>query len=217
MEKEQIVNKIENDVKTKSKNEGSGHDWWHIKRVLDLSLSIAGKEGCNEFVVKMIALMHDLFDEKFAEGDTAENLKNYLTDQKVIDFISKEDLENILHSIKHLGFKGGFNKEKLSIEGMVVQDADRIDAIGAIGIARCFTYGGKNNLLIYDPDQGIVEIKNQDEYRNLKRHSINHFYEKLLKLKDTINTSAGRKIAEERTEFMKKYLDEFYAEWNGER
>lgn len=217
MKKEEIVEKIAKDIKEKSAQEGSGHDWWHIKRVYDLALTINEKENKDEFVIKMIALMHDLFDDKFAEGDTAENLKNYMTEQEVIEFIEPEDLENILHSIKYLGFKGGFNKEKISEEGQIVQDADRIDAIGAIGIARCFTYGGKKGLLIYDPDMGIIEMESEEQYRSNKKHSINHFYEKLLKLKDTMNTEGGRAVAEGRTVYMENFLEQFYAEWEGKR
>ena len=133
---------------------------------------------------------------------------------EILDSIPNEHLENILHSVEYLGFKGGFNSISLSPEGQIVQDADRIDAIGAIGIARTFAYGGKKGIPIYNPDQGIVEITSQEEYRNLKRHSINHFYEKLLMLKDTINTIEGKKIAEKRTSYMQEFLDEFYAEWN---
>lgn len=217
MQQEEIVQKIESDIKKNSISEGSGHDWWHIKRVCDLALSINKQEHGNEFVIKMIALMHDLFDDKFAEGDAVENLKNYLKKQEVVDFIDSQDLDNILHSIKYLGFKGGFNKEPLSLEGEIVQDADRIDAIGAIGIARCFTYGGKKGRVIYDPDQGIVAIHSEEEYRKTNRHSLNHFYEKLLTLKDTIDTASGKLIAENRTKYMEEFLKEFYAEWNGEK
>ena len=140
-----------------------------------------------------------------------------MTEMGVIESIEPEDLENILHSIKYLGFKGGFNKEKISEEGQIVQDADRIDAIGAIGIARCFTYGGKKGFLIYDPDVGIVEMESEEQYRNSKKHSINHFYEKLLKLKDTMNTDGGRAVAEGRTVYMENFLEQFYAEWEGKR
>jgi uncharacterized protein len=123
-------------------------------------------------------------------------------------------LENILYSIENIGFKGGFNTKKLSCEGQIVQDADRLDSIGAIGIARVFAFGGKKGLSIYNPDQGIIGLNSEKEYRSVKRHSINHFYEKLLKLKDTMNTVEGKIIAEERTEFMNEYLKEFFSEWN---
>ena len=217
MDKKLIIEKIEADIKNRLLNESSGHDWWHIKRVLDLAITINKKENKDEFIISMIALLHDLFDEKFAEGDVSENLRNYLNEMGMIDDIDSVALENIIYSVANLGFKGGFNKVDLSDEGKIVQDADRIDAIGAIGIARCFAYNGKKGNPIYDPEMGIIELKNESEYRNIKRHAINHFYEKLLKLKDSINTNFGKIIAEERTKFMQMFLDEFYAEWDGRK
>ena len=165
----------------------------------------------------MIALLHDVFDEKFSDGDVKQNLENLMKKLNIYNEIDEKDLKNIIHSIENLGFKGGFNNIEISDEGKIVQDADRIDAIGAIGIARCFAYNGKKGNLIYDPDMGIVEINNQEEYRNKKRHAINHFYEKLLKIKNTINTEAGKTIAIKRTEYMENFLDEFYKEWDGKK
>lgn len=217
MDKKEIIEKVESDIKNRSLNESSGHDWWHVKRVLDLAITINKKENKNAFVIQMIALLHDIFDEKFADGDISENLRNYLTEIELIDKIDSDELENIIHSVANLGFKGGFNTVEISDEGKIVQDADRIDAIGAIGIARCFAYNGKKGNPIYDPEVGIIEVKNENEYRNVKRHAINHFYEKLLKLKDTLNTNFGKAVAEERTKFMQAFLDEFYAEWDGKK
>ena len=201
-------------IKKAMYDESSGHDWWHIYRVHNLALKINETENKNPFIISMIALLHDIFDEKFSTGNTRDNLINLLKELGIYDFLSKEDLENILHSVENLGFKGGFNTVRISDEGKIVQDADRIDAIGAIGIARTFAYGGKKGLPIYNPDQGIVELKSQEEYRNLKTHTINHFYEKLLKLKDTLNTTEAKEIAEKRTAYMQEFLNEFYAEWN---
>lgn len=217
MNKESILKITENYVKTNFNEESTGHDWWHIKRVHDLSLQINEIEKKDEFIVRMIALLHDVFDEKFSDGDVKQNLENLMKKLNIYNEIDEKDIKNIIHSIENLGFKGGFNNIEISDEGKIVQDADRIDAIGAIGIARCFAYNGKKGNLIYDPDMGIVEINNQEEYRNKKRHAINHFYEKLLKIKNTINTEAGKTIAIKRTEYMENFLDEFYKEWNGKK
>ena len=217
MNKENILKITENYVKTNFNEESTGHDWWHIKRVHDLSLQINEIEKKDEFIVRMIALLHDVFDEKFSDGDVKQNLENLMKKLNIYNEIDEKDIKNIIHSIENLGFKGGFNNIEISDEGKIVQDADRIDAIGAIGIARCFAYNGKKGNLIYDPDMGIVEINNQEEYRNKKRHAINHFYEKLLKIKNTINTEAGKTIAIKRTEYMENFLDEFYKEWDGKK
>lgn len=217
MNKESILKITENYVKTNFNQESTGHDWWHIKRVHDLSLQINEIEKKDEFIVRMIALLHDVFDEKFSDGDVKENLENLMKKLNIYNEIEEKDIKNIIHSIENLGFKGGFNNTEISDEGKIVQDADRIDAIGAIGIARCFAYNGKKGNLIYDPDMGIVEINNQEEYRNKKRHAINHFYEKLLKIKNTINTETGKAIAIKRTEYMENFLEEFYKEWDGKK
>ncbi len=214
---EDIVKKVEKYVKEISYGESTGHDWWHIKRVNDLAIKINESENQNEFIIRMIALMHDLFDSKFSDGNIRDNLVILMKKLEIYNLINEEDKENIIYSIENLSFKGGFNKIEISKEGQIVQDADRIDAIGAIGIARTFAYNGKKGNQIYDPDIGIIEIKNEEEYRNKKRHAINHFYEKLLKIKDNINTKEGRKIAESRTTYMQEFLNEFYAEWNGKK
>ncbi len=216
MEKKEIIAITENYVKTNFIKESTGHDWWHIKRVHDLAIKINEKEKKNSFIIEMIALLHDVFDEKFSKGNVVENLVELMKKLNIYNQIDKDDLENILNSINNLGFKGGFNKAEISDEGKIVQDADRIDSIGAIGIARCFAFGGKKGNTIYNPDMGIIEIQNYEEYRNKERHSINHFYEKLLKIKDTINTETAKEIAIERTKYMENFLDEFYKEWKGQ-
>ena len=216
MNKNEILKITEDYIKENFIKESTGHDWWHIKRVHDLAIKINEKEHQNEFIIKMIALLHDVFDEKFSKGNVVENLVELMKKLNIYNQIDKDDLENILNSINNLGFKGGFNKAEISDEGKIVQDADRIDSIGAIGIARCFAFGGKKGNTIYNPDMGIIEIQNYEEYRNKERHSINHFYEKLLKIKDTINTETAREIAIERTKYMENFLDEFYKEWKGQ-
>lgn len=217
MEENEIVKKVEKYIKEQSYNESSGHDWWHIKRVYNLALKINEKENADKFIIEMIALLHDIFDKKFSNGDIRENLIKLLDKMEILKEIDDEKLENILFSIENLSFNGGFSKVEISKEGQIVQDSDRIDAIGAIGIARVFAYNGKKGNPIYDPDVGIIEIKSEEEYRNLKRHAINHFYEKLLKVKDTMNTDEGKNIAIKRTEYMEEYLKEFYDEWDGKK
>ena len=216
MNKNEILKITEDYIKENFIKESTGHDWWHIKRVHDLAIKINEKEHQNEFIIKMIALLHDVFDEKFSKGNVVENLIELMRKLNIYNEIDKDDLENILNSINNLGYKGGFNTAEISEEGKIVQDADRIDSIGAIGIARCFAFGGKKGNTIYNPDMGIVEIHNYEEYRNKERHSINHFYEKLLKIKDTINKETAREIAIERTKYMENFLDEFYKEWKGQ-
>lgn len=217
MEENEIVKKVEKYIKEQSYNESSGHDWWHIKRVYNLALKINEKENADKFTIEMIALLHDIFDKKFSNGDIRENLIKLLDKMEILKEIEDEKLENILFSIENLSFNGGFSKVEISKEGQIVQDSDRIDAIGAIGIARVFAYNGKKGNPIYDPDVGIIEIKSEEEYRNLKRHAINHFYEKLLKVKDTMNTDEGKNIAIKRTKYMEEYLKEFYDEWDGKK
>lgn len=216
MNKNEILKITEDYIKENFIKESTGHDWWHIKRVHDLAVKINQKEQKNEFIIKMIALLHDVFDEKFSKGNVVENLIELMKKLNIYNEIDKDDLENILNSINNLGYKGGFNIAEISEEGKILQDADRIDSIGAIGIARCFAFGGKKGNTIYNPDMGIIEIQNYEEYRNKERHSINHFYEKLLKIKDKINTETAREIAIERTKYMENFLDEFYKEWKGQ-
>jgi hydrolase, HD len=212
----EILKISENYIKDNFIKESTGHDWWHIKRVHDLAIKINETEHQNEFVIKMIALFHDVFDEKFSEGNVVENLIGLMKKLNIYNDIEQDELENILNSINNLGYKGGFNTVEISEEGKIVQDADRIDSIGAIGIARCFAFGGKKSNTIYNPEVGIIEVNTYEEYRNKERHSINHFYEKLLKIKDTINTETAKMIAIERTKYMEEFLEEFFKEWEGQ-
>ena len=213
MEKDKIISIVQDFVKKAMQNEQSGHDWWHIKRVCNIAKKINKREQKDEFKILMIALLHDIYDNKIFEGNSKNALIKLFKDLKINDSIEEKEIESIIHDILHIGFKGGFNLIELSPEGQIVQDADRIDGMGAIGIARTFTYGGRIGRIIYNPDVGIIKINSEDEYRNLERHTINHFYEKLLNLKDTMNTTEGRCIAMQRHKYMEDFLREFFEEW----
>jgi len=152
MNEDEIIEKVEKYIKKEMTGESTGHDWWHIKRVHDLAMKINQSENADEFIIRMITLLHDIYDSKFFEGNIRTKLTELLTNLQVINYINSEKLENIIFSIENLSFKGGFNNIELSKEGKIAQDADRIDAIGAIGIARCFAYNGKKQNPIYDPD-----------------------------------------------------------------
>ena len=209
MNKDIILNKTKAFVKDKLCNEGSGHDWFHIKRVYNLATYLCEKEGGDEFIIKMTALLHDIDDWKFSNN--SKTTENFL---KSLD-VDEEYIHKIINIITTMSYKGGVvNSTQNSLEGKIVQDADRLDAMGAIGIARAFTYGGNKNRLMYDPDIKPIDFQSLDEVKNLNNHTINHFYEKLLKLKNLINTDTAKQIAKERHRFMEIYLDEFYYEWN---
>ncbi len=208
---------IENTVEfVKEKLEGAeaGHDWFHIERVWKLSGKIAETENCKEEVVELAALLHDIADPKFHHGDETIALKvsrEFLESQHV----EEETIEQVLFIIKNISFKNrGDVPKNLPIELKIVQDADRIDAIGAIGVARTFNFGGFKNNPMYDPDIKPKLHMSKDEYKKSNGTTINHFYEKLLLLKDLMNTEKGKEIAGERHEFMLKFLDQFYKEWN---
>lgn len=204
-------------VKDELNGAEAGHDWFHIERVYNNALNLLKDEKVNEQVVLLGALLHDIADSKFHNGDETIGPK------KAFDFmtsigIDEEVKSHVVNIIENISFKGGnFEKKFYSKELDVVQDADRLDAIGAIGIARAFTYGGFKNRILYDPKQEPVFNMTKEEYKNHEGTTINHFYEKLLLLKDLMNTNSGRQIAEKRHEFMKVYLDAFLEEWNGEK
>jgi len=202
-------------VRESLKDAEGGHDWYHIQRVRNLALHIGEKEKCDLFVVELAALLHDIADYKFNDGD--ENAGP----EKAADFlgnlgVNKEITKHVVEIIRHISFKGGNNGSPVeSVEFKVVQDADRLDAIGAIGIARTFNYGGFRNRALYDPD--ILPEKNHTKksYMNSTAPTINHFYEKLLLLKDRMNTKTAKNIAEKRHAIMENFLDEFFKEWEG--
>lgn len=212
-----MKNLIENTVefvKDKLKGAEAGHDWYHIERVWKLSKKIAEAENCNMEVVELAALLHDIADPKFHNGDESLALKvsrQFLESQQA----SEDVIEKVLFIIKNISFKNrGEVPEDLPIELKIVQDADRIDAIGAIGVARTFNFGGFKNNLMYDPEIKPKLNMSKEEYKKSDGTTINHFYEKLLLLKDLMNTQKGKEIAAERHDFMLQFLDQFYKEWS---
>lgn len=212
MNREEIVRDTAIMVKDKLKNEGSGHDWYHIERVWRTALSLAKQEKANSFIVEMAALLHDLIDEKLVKdtSQAMEEVEYWLEGAGV----SSKDSERIIDIIQSVSYKGGNNSRFLTLEGQVVQDADRLDAIGAIGIARTFAYAGSKGHLLFDPELTVRETMTEKEYREGKTSAVHHFYEKLLKLKDLMNTEAGKELAEERHQFMEDYLVQFFKEWS---
>ena len=206
-------------VKKTLKNAEGGHDWFHIERVYKNTKLISNTENVDNFIVILGALLHDIADAKFYDGDETVGPKmarNFLESQHVEESIIK----HVVNIISHISYKNSLKasgKKWTSPELEVVQDADRLDAIGAVGIARCFNYGGFKNRPMYDPEIKPNLHMNKEEYKKSAAPTINHFYEKLLLLKDKMNTASGKKIAEQRHEYMKQYLEQFYAEWNGER
>ncbi len=195
----------------------SGHDWWHIERVWNNAKLIAKSEDVDLFVIELAALLHDIADSKFHDGDEEIGPKKAGDYLKSID-VGEEIIEHVQKIILNVSFKASLGEVKFhSKELEVVQDADRLDAIGAIGIARAFTYGGFKNRELYNPEIAPNLNMNKEEYKNSSAPTINHFYEKLLLLKDKMNTATGKKIAEERHHFMETYLKQFYDEWNGKQ
>lgn len=212
-----IIETTKTFVKLKLHNAEAGHDWFHIERVYKNALLIAKNEICNLEVVQLAALLHDIADSKFHNGDETigpKTARTFLELQKV----SPEIIHHVIAIIENISFKGGnFDKQFSSIELDIVQDADRLDAIGAIGIARTFNYGGFKNRQLYNPEIAPNLKMTKDEYKNNEAPTINHFYEKLLLLKDKMNTKTGKIIAENRHNFMEEFLEQFYGEWSGER
>ena len=212
MTNEQVITETINFVKQTLNNAEGGHDWWHIHRVWVNAKKIAEDEPCDKFIVELAALLHDIADSKFHNGDeevgpatAGKFLRGLGVDESTVNHVQQ--------IIRHISFKGSFDGAKFSSpELSVVQDADRLDAIGAIGIARTFSYGGFKGREIYNPE--IVPNLNmsKEEYKNSATPSINHFYEKLLLLKDKMNTPTGKKLAQQRHEFMEAYLNQFYLE-----
>ena len=214
MDKELIINKTKEYIRERMEGEATGHDWWHVLRVYKTSKYIGSKENADMFVVELAALLHDISDWKFNNGDSSVGAKLASQWLKTLD-VEEGVISKIADIIKTLSFKGGTQSSyQQTIEGKVVQDADRLDAIGAIGIARTFAYGGFKGREIYSPDLSPETYSDFEEYKNSKGTTINHFYEKLLLLKDLMNTETGKTIAKQRHEFMESYLTQFYKEWN---
>ncbi len=192
-------------------SDSSGHDYYHSIRVMNIALSIAEIEGGDRNVIALAALLHDVDDRKLFKTVNNENAIRFMISHKIFD----EMQENICKIIDQISFMGSDSVVPDTLEGKIVQDADRLDAIGAIGIGRAFAYGGSKGRKMHDPSESYKENMSADEYFSNESTTINHFYEKLLLLKDMMNTETAKKIAEHRHEFMKTYLDEFYDEWNG--
>ncbi|PKP12513.1 MAG: phosphohydrolase [Bacteroidetes bacterium HGW-Bacteroidetes-3] len=215
MDKQQIILNTEAFVKTTLKNAEGGHDWFHILRVWNNAKLIAKNENVDGFVVELGALLHDIADSKFHDGDESIGPKiahEFLEKQQVDDSI----IIHIKNIISNISFGGGNFEQKFnSPELEVIQDADRLDAIGAIGIARTFNYGGFKNRPMYNPEISPNLNQSKEEYKNSETPTINHFYEKLLLLKDKMNTVTGKQIAKERHLYMESFLTQFYDEWNG--
>ena len=215
MNKQQIISNTEAFVKSTLENAEGGHDWFHILRVWNNAKLIAQHENVNSFIVELGALLHDIADSKFHNGDETIGPKiarKFLESQ----FIEESVIIHIQKIVSNISYKGGnFEQKFTSPELDVVQDADRLDAIGAVGIARCFNYGGFKNRPLYNPDVPPNLNMSKEEYKNSEAPTINHFYEKLLLLKDRMNTVTGKKIAEERHLYMETFLQQFYNEWDG--
>jgi len=212
----QIINNTILFLKNQLTHAEGGHDWFHIERVYKNAILIAEEEECDVTVVKLGALLHDIADSKFHGGDETvgpKTARTFLESQNV----SEDIILHVIAIIENISFKGGnFEKKFNSKELEIVQDADRLDALGAIGIARTFNYGGFKNRPLYNPNIQPNLNMNKEEYKNSESPTLNHFYEKLLLLKDKMNTETGKKIAQKRHDFMVTFLSQFYAEWDGQ-
>lgn len=213
MNKQEIINNTVQYVREKLEGEASGHDWWHVYRVWKMAQNIGQKENVDMFVVELAALLHDIADFKFHDGDEnmgAKISREWLEGQGA----EEEIIEHVCDIVKNVSFKGAKVESGIKTkEGMVVQDADRLDAMGAMGIARTFAYGGSKNREIYNPEINPELHDSFEKYKNSNGSSINHFYEKLLLLKNLMNTESGKEFAQGRHEIMEKFLKDFLNEW----
>lgn len=213
MNKEKIIQKVKDYIKKTLKNEPTGHDWWHGWRVWKMAREISKKEGGDLFIIELAALLHDIADWKFYGGDIKAGSGKAKTLLKNLG-VDDKSIKHICYIIDNVSFRGAGVKNKIKTkEGKIVQDADRLDVIGAIGIARTFAYGGFKGREIYNPAIKPKLHKSFKEYKENKSTSINHFYEKLLLLKNRLNTKTAKKIAQKRHEFLKNYLRQFFKEW----
>ncbi|MEK7614783.1 MAG: HD domain-containing protein [Patescibacteria group bacterium] len=213
--KSEIIKKVSEEVKARLSNQESGHDWWHVLRVWNNAKLIAKNEEVDLFTVELGALLHDIADWKFHDGDDSAGPK---AARGILEanMVSPDVIEQVCQIVSMVGYKGaGVTTDMATKEGEVVQDADRLDALGAIGIARTFLYSGHKNRLMYDPAQPPVMHESYEAYKKNTSPAINHFYEKLLLLKDRMNTKTGKKLAEGRHAFMEEYLAQFMKEWEG--
>ncbi len=209
-----LVNKVQKLVRNKFSTQEGSHDWFHIERVLKMSMHLHDAEGGNKEVIQLAALLHDISDHKYNGGDFEKGK------EEAYQIITKEGgnqrlANKVADIIPQISFKGALVKDaEICLEGKIVRDADRLDAIGAIGIARAFAYGGSKGRPLFNPEISPVNHSSKEDYLNSKSHTINHFYEKLLILKDRLHTSTAKTIAAKRQVLMLDYLEAFYAEWN---
>jgi uncharacterized protein len=212
MDKKWIIRETAKYIRALLEGEGSGHDWWHIHRVRNNALLIAKAYDADIFIIEMAALVHDIADHKLHDGDEEigpRKAKEWLKNCGV----QEQEQQHILRIMQQVSFSKGSIPETL--EGKIVQDADRLDAIGAIGIARTFAFGGYKKREIYNPEIPPIKYNSMDEYKKNTNPTLNHFYEKLLLLKDMMNTEEAKKIASHRHQYMEKFLEQFYKEWDG--
>lgn len=216
MKEQEILDALATYVEHKMSGEGSGHDWWHIVRVWNMAEKLAETEGADPFICQVAALVHDLADDKLVADEVLalKEVRRLLVEKGM----SRDQVEQVMLIIQQMSYKGGTqNHLVLSLEGQVVQDADRLDALGAIGIARTMAYSGNKNRIIHDPKLPICQEMSLSEYRSNQGSAIAHFYEKLLKLKDLMNTKTAKEMAQGRHDFLERYLQEFYDEWDAKR
>ncbi|MCA1321149.1 HD domain-containing protein [Bacillus tianshenii] len=206
------MDKIESFVQAKFEHDATGHDWHHIQRVRKLAVHIAEQEKADRDFVEIIALLHDVIDDKLTVN--TEEALNELTEFLKGLAVSEEQIHEIMYIIDNIGFKGGNGIVLPSLEGRIVQDADRLDALGAIGIARTFMYAGAKGSAMYDPRIEVRDSMSYEQYRTERSSAINHFYEKLFLLKDTLHTNTAKRIADERHVYMEQFVDQFLKEWN---
>jgi uncharacterized protein len=211
-----VIDKTVEYVRQSLSSDQTGHDWWHIYRVWKTAIYLAEQEQANLYVVQLAALLHDIADWKFHEGDNQASSKateKWLTGMG----IDAATIEQVVVAVEDVTFKGAkVNNPIRTLEGKIVQDADRLDAMGAIGVARAFTYGGYKGRPLHDPELPPVLHTSFEAYKKHQGTTINHFYEKLLLLKDLMNTKTGKMLAETRHQFMEDYLRHFMQEWNVE-
>jgi len=215
MNNEQIIAQTAEHIRLKLEGEGSGHDWWHVYRVWKNAIHIGKQEKADLFVIELAALLHDIADWKFHDGN--EDIGPQLA-REWLETLSVEEsiIAHVCRIIRAISFKGAGVKNTMdSPEGLIVQDADRLDAMGAIGIARTFAYGGSKHREMYNPTVNPQLHTSFEQYKNSEGTTINHFYEKLLLLKDLMNTPTARKIAEGRHKYMQEFLQQFFLEWEG--
>ena len=214
MKEEKILQEVATYVERKLSGEGSGHDWWHIVRVRKLAEKLALAEGGDSFICQLAALVHDLVDDKLVAGEglALAEVRDLLTRVGV----AANQTDQVLTIIQSISYKGGNqNHLDLTLEGQIVQDADRLDAMGAIGVARTMAYSGHHQRIIHDPEVAVRQNMTLDQYRSHQGTAITHFYEKLLLLKDLMNTKTAKDLAKGRHAFLEAYLEQFYAEWEG--